>query len=131
MNTKQAIETRRAVKHYDANHSMTPDLTPCIYPLIPITVSYFGGKSKEIQGRTLAHGILYVAGLSITNSILGLTASLTGGMMGFLLQKPVFLILVAGIMAFLALSFFDLWEFQLPSRPRSSSPQGKHMLCRT
>jgi len=94
---------------------MALNLTPCIYPLIPITVSYFGGKSKEIQGRTLAHGVLYVAGLSITNSILGLTASLTGGMIGFILQKPVFLILVAGIMAFLALSFFDLWEFQLPS----------------
>ncbi len=94
---------------------MALNLTPCIYPLIPITVSYFGGKSKEIQGRTLAHGILYVAGLSITNSILGLTASLTGGMIGFILQKPVFLILIAGILCFLALSFFDLWEFQLPS----------------
>ncbi len=94
---------------------MALNLTPCIYPLIPITVSYFGGKSNEIQGRTLAHGILYVAGLAITNSILGLTASLTGGMIGFILQEPVFLILIAGILGFLALSFFDLWEFQLPS----------------
>lgn len=94
---------------------MALNLTPCIYPLIPITVSYFGGKSNEIQGRTLAHGILYVAGLSISNSMLGLTASLTGGMIGFILQKPVFLILVAGILGFLALSFFDLWEFKLPS----------------
>ncbi len=94
---------------------MALNLTPCIYPLIPITVSYFGGKSKEIQGRTLVHGGLYISGLAISNSILGLTASLTGSMMGRLLQEPVVLILIAGILAFLAMSFFDLWEFQLPS----------------
>ena len=35
---------------------MALNLTPCIYPLIPITVSYFGGKSSEIQGRTFVHG---------------------------------------------------------------------------
>jgi len=94
---------------------MALNLTPCIYPLIPITVSYFGGKSKEIQGRTFVHGTLYVSGLAITNSILGLTASLTGSMMGRLLQEPLVLMLIAGVLTFLALSFFDIWELHLPS----------------
>jgi len=94
---------------------MALNLTPCIYPLIPITVSYFGGMSKRIQGRTIVHGILYISGLSITNSLLGLTASLTGSMLGYFLQKPVVLMFVAGFLFFMALSFFDLWEFQLPS----------------
>jgi thioredoxin:protein disulfide reductase len=93
---------------------MALNLTPCIYPLIPITVSYFGGMSKNAGGRTIVHGILYISGLAISNSALGVTASLTGGMMGELLQKPAVLVLVAGMLIFLALSFFDLWELRLP-----------------
>jgi thiol:disulfide interchange protein DsbD len=91
------------------------NLTPCIYPLIPITVSYFGGMSKEIRGRTIVHGLLYVSGIAFTNSFFGLTASLTGSMIGRILQEPIVLFLVAGIFVFLALSFFGLWEFQIPS----------------
>jgi thiol:disulfide interchange protein DsbD len=91
------------------------NLTPCIYPLIPITVSYFGGRSETLRGRIFIHGFLYISGLAFTNSILGLTASLSGGMLGSALQNPVVLIVVAGIMVFLALSFFGLWELQIPS----------------
>jgi len=91
------------------------NLTPCIYPLIPITVSYFGGRSETLSGRIFVHGFLYISGLAFTNSILGLTASLSGGMLGSVLQNPVVLIVVAGIMVFLALSFFDFWELQIPS----------------
>jgi thiol:disulfide interchange protein DsbD len=90
------------------------NLTPCIYPLIPITVSYFGGMSSQIKGRAIVHGILYIAGLSITNSLLGLIASLTGSMLGTILQNPIVLVIVSGILLFLALSFFDIWELQLP-----------------
>jgi thiol:disulfide interchange protein DsbD len=94
---------------------MALNLTPCIYPLIPITVSYFGGMSNRIRGRTIIHGLLYISGLAITNSLLGLTASLTGSMLGVFLQNPIVLILVSGFLFFLALSFFELWELQLPS----------------
>jgi len=94
---------------------MALNLTPCIYPLIPITVSYFGGMSDRIRGRTIIHGLLYISGLAITNSLLGLTASLTGSMLGVLLQNPIVLMLVSGFLFFLALSFFELWELQLPS----------------
>jgi thiol:disulfide interchange protein DsbD len=94
---------------------MALNLTPCIYPLIPITVSYFGGMSNQIRGMTIIHGLLYISGLAITNSLLGLTASLTGSMLGVLLQKPIVLMLVSGFLFFLALSFFELWELRLPS----------------
>ncbi|HBF43797.1 MAG TPA: hypothetical protein DDW42_09285 [Desulfobacteraceae bacterium] len=91
------------------------NLTPCIYPLIPITVSYFGGKSEKIKGRPFVHGLLYICGLAFTNSTLGLIAGLTGGMLGSVLQNPIVLIAVSGILVLLALSFFGLWEFRLPS----------------
>ncbi len=91
------------------------NLTPCIYPLIPITVSYFGGKSRGIRGQTIFHGLLYILGLAFTNSILGVFASLSGGMLGSALQNPIVLIVVAGILVSLGLSFFGLWEIRVPS----------------
>lgn len=91
------------------------NLTPCIYPLIPITVSYFGGRSGRIGGAALIHGLFYMSGLAITNSLLGLTASLSGGMLGAALQNPFVLIVVAGVLVSLGLSFFGLWELRIPS----------------
>ena len=90
------------------------NLTPCVYPLIPITVSYFGGKSVKIKGHVIIHGILYMGGLALTNSLLGLSAALSGGMLGFALQNPLVLLFVASVMVAMALSFFGLWELRLP-----------------
>ncbi len=41
---------------------MALNLTPCVYPLIPITVSYFGGRSGQGHGRLIAHGACYIGG---------------------------------------------------------------------
>jgi thiol:disulfide interchange protein DsbD len=91
------------------------NLTPCVYPLIPITVSYFGGRSGKGRGRLIGHGLLYIVGLSLTNSTLGLVAAMTGGLMGALLQNPIVLTLVVAILLFFATSLFGLWELRLPS----------------
>jgi thioredoxin:protein disulfide reductase len=91
------------------------NLTPCIYPLIPITVSYFGGRGEKFGRKIIFHGILYISGLALTNSILGLTASLSGAMLGTVLQNPIVLLVVAGILIGLATSFFGLWELRIPS----------------
>lgn len=90
------------------------NLTPCVYPLIPITVSYFGGRENRHGSHTILLGILYISGLAFTNSILGVTAALTGGMLGAALQYPVVLIIIALIMFSLGLSFFGLWEIHVP-----------------
>jgi len=92
---------------------MALNLTPCVYPLIPITVSYFGGRSGK--GQIIGHGLCYVGGLSITNSALGVTAALTGGLMGAMLQNPLVLSVVAVILVAFATSLFGLWELRLPS----------------
>nr|WP_275888815.1 cytochrome c biogenesis protein CcdA [Desulfoprunum benzoelyticum] len=94
------------------------NLTPCVYPMIPITVSYFGGqatKGGEGRGRLLVHGLCYLLGLALTNSLLGVVASLTGGLMGAMLQNPIVLLVVAGVLVFFATSLFGLWEMRLPS----------------
>ena len=91
---------------------MALNLTPCVYPLIPITVSYFGGRSGK--GQLIGHGLCYIGGLSITNSALGVVAALTGGLMGAMLQNPLVLASVAAILIFFATSLFGFWELRLP-----------------
>ena len=94
---------------------MALNLTACVYPLIPITVSYFGGRSGKGKGKLIGHGLCYVIGLSFTNSMLGVIAALGGGLMGALLQNPVVLAAVAVILVFFATSLFGFWELRLPS----------------
>jgi thiol:disulfide interchange protein DsbD len=91
------------------------NLTPCVYPLIPITVSYFGGRKQKASANTIMHGMLYILGLALMNSVLGLAAALSGGMLGAILQQPLVLIFVAAVMTALGLSFFGFWEFRIPA----------------
>lgn len=94
---------------------MALNLTPCVYPLIPITVSYFGAKSGLGKGSLILHGLCYLLGLAVTNSLLGVAAAFTGGLMGSLLQNPVVLLAVAGVLVAFALSMFGFWELRLPA----------------
>ena len=91
------------------------NLTPCIYPLIPITVSYFGGQGGKMGGIPVVHGAFYILGLAITNSVLGVTAALSGNMLGSALQSPIVLVAVAAILVALAFSFFGFWELRIPA----------------
>jgi len=93
---------------------MALNLTPCVYPLIPITVSYFGGRSSGGKGALAAHGFCYITGLALTNSSLGVAAALTGGLMGALLQNPLVVAAVAAILLAFAAGSFGLWELRLP-----------------
>lgn len=93
------------------------NLTPCVYPMIPITVSFFGGRTGQDQPsqvKLVFHGLCYLMGLALTNSTLGVAAALTGGLMGALLQNPVVLALVAAVLVLFAASLFGLWEMRLP-----------------
>jgi len=91
---------------------MALNLTPCVYPLIPITVSYFGGRSGK--GQLVGHGLCYIGGLALTNSLLGVAAAMTGGLMGAMLQNPIVLAMVAAILVLFATSLFGFWELRLP-----------------
>ncbi len=90
------------------------NLTPCVYPLIPITISYFGGQSAGSTARTIGLSTVYVVGMSITYSALGVVAATTGGLLGSALQSPWVLGFVAAVMVALALSLFGFYEFGLP-----------------
>jgi len=91
------------------------NLTPCIYPLIPITISYFGGQSQGKKGSVVVHSIIYVLGLAATYSILGVVAAFTGSLFGAALQIPLVLVGIALIMVLLALGMFNVYELRVPA----------------
>ncbi len=90
------------------------NLTPCVYPLIPITISYFGAQVSNSKGGKILMALFYVLGMSVTYSVLGLVAALTGGVFGSLLQSPLVIGLLVLIFLALALSMFGLYEIKIP-----------------
>jgi thiol:disulfide interchange protein DsbD len=90
-------------------------LTPCVYPLIPITVSIFGARSAAGRGQAMALSGSYVLGIAVMYSGLGLVASLSGAAFGSVLQGPWATGFVALVLAAMAASMFGLFDLQLPS----------------
>jgi thiol:disulfide interchange protein DsbD len=90
------------------------NLTPCVYPLIPITVSFFGAQTSGSKSQSILMGVFYALGMSITYSALGVFAALTGGLLGTALQNPVVIIFIALIMFTLGTSMFGLFEIRVP-----------------
>src|SRR4030066_464494 len=90
------------------------NLTPCVYPLIPITVGYFGGQSEGSTTKLFFMGILFILGLAVTYSAIGVVTALTGAIFGALLQNPIVILIVVAIMLALSLSMFGVYEFKLP-----------------
>ncbi|MBN1153386.1 thioredoxin fold domain-containing protein [candidate division KSB1 bacterium] len=91
------------------------NLTPCVYPVIPITVGYFGGKSHQRKGSSFIIALFYVLGIAIVFAILGLVSGLAGKQWGFLFQNPWFVIVISLIMLAMAASMFGVFEIAIPS----------------
>ncbi|WP_304144800.1 cytochrome c biogenesis protein CcdA [Ignavibacterium album] len=90
------------------------NLTPCVYPLIPITIGYFGGQSEGRTSRLTLMGLLFMLGMAVTYSIVGVVTSLTGAVFGALLQNPIVIMVIVAIFIVLSLSMFGVYEFKLP-----------------
>lgn len=90
-------------------------LTPCVYPLIPITVSIFGAHETASRRRAVALSALYVLGIAITYSALGVGAALTGKAFGSVMQNPWALGAVALVFGAMAASLFGAFDLQLPA----------------
>ena len=91
------------------------NLTPCVYPLIPITVGYFGGQAEGKTSKLVMMGLLYVLGMALTYSVIGVVTALSGAVFGALLQNMFVIIAIALIFIILSLSMFGVYEFQLPN----------------
>jgi thioredoxin:protein disulfide reductase len=90
------------------------NLTPCVFPMLGVTVSVFGARRRERPVKVLMHAAAYVLGIMITYSVLGVIAALTGGLFGSALQHPWVNIGLGVLFLALSLSMFGLYEMQPP-----------------
>ncbi len=92
-------------------------LTPCVYPIIPVVISYMGARSGDKKSAGFFLSLFFVLGLAITYSIVGLGASFLGGTfgMGSLASNPWVLGFVATVFLVLSLSMFGLYDIKLIS----------------
>ncbi|MDD5196544.1 MAG: cytochrome c biogenesis protein CcdA [Candidatus Omnitrophota bacterium] len=94
-------------------------LTPCVYPLIPVTVFYISAKSGRSKIRGFILSLIFVTGLAVTYSILGLIASLGGIIFGKISNHPLTLIAVGLIIILFAVSMWlDLFNIAWQGPPR-------------
>ena len=89
-------------------------LTPCVYPLIPITVGVFGARQSERRARSVLLSATYVGGIAAMYSALGLFAALSGKAFGSFLSSPLVIAVLAVFLVALAASMFGAFEVALP-----------------
>jgi thiol:disulfide interchange protein DsbD len=94
-------------------------LTPCIYPMIPITAAIVGGQSvgdaRAPRWRTVALTLTYVVGLAAVYSGLGLFAGLTGTLFGAVSTNPWLFFVMANVLLLSALAMLDVLPVRLPA----------------
>ncbi|WP_234401213.1 cytochrome c biogenesis protein CcdA [Pseudoalteromonas sp. T1lg23B] len=99
-------------------------LSPCIYPLLPITIATLAPKSNN-QASTLGNASLYCLGFAITYALLGLLAALTGQLFGQVASNPWLLIGFANLLLYMAAvmkGWLTLPMFPLGNANRSHTP---------
>jgi thiol:disulfide interchange protein DsbD len=95
-------------------------LTPCIYPMIPITAAIVGGGEAASTGtrsrlRPLLLSLTYVVGLAAVYASLGLVAGLTGTMFGRISTNPWLYFAMANLLLVAALAMFDVIPVRVPT----------------
>jgi len=91
------------------------NLTPCVFPMLGITVAIFGARRKEPLPKVLTNATVYVLGLCVTYSTLGVIAALTGGLFGAALQNVWVNVALGALLVGLSLSMFGFYEMQAPN----------------
>ena len=104
--------------------------TPCIYPLLPITIAYIGasGANSKIKGFTLS--LIYVSGISVTYCLLGLAAVFTGSIFGQFSSRPLVRIIAGLVIILFGLSLWTGQGLRLPVlRLSSTKKPGTYLSC--
>ena len=98
-------------------------LTPCVFPMIPITVSFFTHQGEKDGTNTFKQAFTYTFGIIGTFSILGLLLAGTLGASGAnqLAANPWVNLFIGGLFIYFALSLFGMYEIQLPESFRQFS----------
>lgn len=93
-------------------------LTPCVYPMIPITASVITGTAKEDQSRARTVGLTltYVVGMAFLYAFVGLIAGLTGTLFGTVSSSPWARLAIGNLLLLFALFMLDVLPLPMPRR---------------
>ena len=93
-------------------------LTPCVYPMVPITAGILGGAGARERSRrkTVQLTLLYVLGLSLVYATLGLIAGLTGTLFGTISSNPWAYFIFGNLLLIAALAMLDVIPVVVPER---------------
>ncbi len=92
------------------------DFTPCVWPMIPVTLAHLGVKKEHSLLQNFLALIFLILGMGVMYSFLGILAAFLGKGLGFVFQNIGFLILLDLVLFIMAASFLGLFEFHLPSK---------------
>lgn len=90
-------------------------LTPCVYPMVAVTVSVFGAKKSTSRLHGALLSLAFVAGIVAMFTPLGVVAGLTGSVFGSVLQSPWVVVGISVLFLAMAASLFGAFDFALPS----------------
>ena len=94
---------------------LATSLTPCVYPMIAITVSVFGARQAESRAKAALLSTAFVLGIAALFTPLGVVSALTGSAFGSALASPWVVGALAALFMVMALSMFGLFDLALPS----------------
>jgi len=104
-------------------------LTPCVYPLIPVTIAVIGAQKAETKLKAFLMSLSYAIGIAVTYSILGMAAALTGSLFGSIQTNPWTFFAVGNVCIILGLSTLDVFElsflFAFSSKVKAKGLFGK------
>ena len=89
-------------------------LTPCTYPLIPVTVAFIGNRSTATRAQGLLLSLAYAAGIAAIYAILGGVAALSGRLFGLVSSHPLTNAAAGGGLLLMAFSMIDVISLPLP-----------------
>jgi len=97
---------------------LATSLTPCVYPMIPITASILGaaGTDKPSKSRTVVLSLVYALGLALVYALLGLVAGLSGSLFGSIGSSPWAFLLIGNLLLIFGIGMLGLFEVQVPQR---------------
>lgn len=99
-------------------------LTPCVLPMLPILSSIIVGQQEVHPRRSFLLALSYSMGMALVYTSLGLAAGLVGEGLAAFMQKPWVLSMFALLLVIMALSMFDVFSLQLPTRFQGWMSQG-------
>ncbi|MEP6621066.1 MAG: cytochrome c biogenesis protein CcdA [bacterium] len=89
--------------------------SPCLYPMIPVTVAIVGGGGTSSRARTFGLALVYAIGLATTYSILGLVAGLSGTLFGGVSTNPWLYLAMGNVMLLAAAMMADIIPVPMPA----------------